>query len=302
MLLLHQDITAVYIEPEYRFQFKDLEVKESVKDTRFKFQDYNNDESRPDLVITIGGDGTVLWSNYLFGLKQRPPFLTFNMGTLGYLAYYNCKLLEEIITLIITNPKDFLIMEKRSTLEFGKITKKDIIKEQKIEDQDRVPIKKEGDALNDLIISRDSIRAVILDVYLNDNYMTTLRSDGIIVATSTGSTAYSLSSGGSIVHYDVDCLLMSSICPHSLSFRPIVFPRDAKLKILVNQSSPSKAHYCNDGINEYCMGYDEGVEVTVSDNYLNIIVLEKYVKSPLILWMEKMVDQLGWNTAFKNLG
>jgi NAD kinase len=264
-----------------------------------KIQDYDNKNSKTDLCITVGGDGTVLWCNYLFGLVHRPPFLTFNMGTLGYLAYYNSLLHKELIENILNNPKNELIMEKRSMLVYKRITKKDILSK---DNKNQTSEGEEGVALNDLVINRDSLRATILDIYLNNNYMTTIRSDGIIISTSTGSTAYSLSSGGSIVHYDVDCLLMTAICPHSLSFRPIVFPKDLRLQIVLNETSPSQAHYTNDGLTKYMMDIDEGVEVSTSDNYLNIIVLEKYLASPLKLWMAKLTEQLGWNTAFKNIG
>ena len=295
-LMDKEGIVNIFIEAEYSNKF--LELNEKNNKNSSKLQKFDSEISQADLCITIGGDGTVLWSNYLFGLNKRPPFLTFNMGTLGYLAYYNCAIFQEILSLIFDNPTNEIIMEKRSTLVFNRTTKKEILLSKETGIYKNTG---EGVALNDLVINRDSLRAIILDIYLNNNFMTTIRSDGIIVSTSTGSTAYSLSSGGSIVHYDVDCLLMSAICPHSLSFRPIVFPKDIRLQVLLNSHSPSKAHYCNDGINKYMIDLDEGVEVKVSDDYLNIIVIEKYLVSPLKLWMDKMVEQLGWNTSFKNI-
>jgi len=293
-------ITEIYLEKEYFEHF--IDEKGIVKKEYGNLQRFDDKCPNVDLCITIGGDGTVLWSNYLFKLNIKPPFLTFNMGTLGYLAYYKCTLFKEILDIIINNPKEELIMEKRSTLVFRETTTDEVLKAHKDKKEQFKEFKPKQGALNDLVIGRDTLRAIILDIYLDYNYMTTIRSDGIIISTSTGSTAYSLSSGGSIVHYDVDCLLMSAICPHSLSFRPIVFPKDLKLQIVLNKTSPSTAHFSNDGIDKFQMDHDQGVEIGISDNYLNIIVLEKYLASPLILWKEKLVEQLGWNTSFKNLG
>jgi NAD+ kinase len=137
-------------------------------------------------------------------------------------------------------------------------------------------------------------------IYMNDEPLNLIKSDGLIIATSTGSTAYSLSAGGTIIHYDVDCLLLNAICPHSLSFRSIAFPREIKLTVILHYTNkPSWVNY--DGQKKFPLKAGQGVEVSLSDNYVNFIVLENLVKNRITLWKQKIVDQLGWNSSFKNM-
>jgi NAD kinase len=92
----------------------------------------------------------------------------------------------------------------------------------------------EHTVLNEVVIDRGSSPYLSnLDVFCDDLHVTTVQADGLIVATTTGSTAYSLSAGGSMVHPQVPAILVTPICPHSLSFRPLLFPDAAELKIHV---------------------------------------------------------------------
>lgn len=102
--------------------------------------------------------------------------------------------------------------------------------------------------LNELVVDRGpSPFLTNLDCYCSDTKITTVQADGLLVATPTGSTAYSMSAGGSIVHPSISCILLTPICPHSLSFRPVILPDSTQLKIRVPEDARSTAWVSFDG-------------------------------------------------------
>jgi NAD+ kinase len=242
------------------------------------------EQNTPDVCIVVGGDGTVLWANNLFGHRTRPPFLTFNLGHLGYMSIYHVEDYEEVIDELY-NAKKLLICEKRCTIEasfIGGDNPYSII------------------ALNDIIINKSGEGHMMnMKILVDDEELTNIRCDSLILSTPTGSTAYNLASGGSILHYDVDALILNSICPQSLSFRPIAFPRTITLKFF-NGDNTNKTLIINDGINTVPMEGDVGLEVRLSDKYMNFILLEKCMENRVALWRKKIILQLGWNHSFQN--
>ena len=243
-----------------------------------------------DLCIIIGGDGTLLWANSLFNTDDRPPFLTFNLGTLGYMTYYNCDKYIEVLDELFDNRKNNVVLEKRSTLTCKFVSEDDV---EETETEELI-------ALNDIVIDRGASSLLLhLEIYINNELLTKVSGDGCLMSSSTGSTAYNLSAGGTIIHYDVDCLLLNAICPHSLSFRPIAFPKHIELKIMVCEKS-FIGYVHNDGIKKIPRKPKQGIIVKVSDKTVNIILLEKFTNNPVTVWKQKLVNQLGWNKSFVN--
>lgn len=240
-------------------------------------------------VITIGGDGTILWANHLFTGFEKPFFITFNLGTLGYLAYYDCHSYEKVFEELFINRKDEVISyENRSTLDVTFISDDQILKETKC------------NCLNDVVFEKgEGTHMIKSHIYLNNQYLTELRSDGMLVSTSTGSTAYNLSTGGSIIHYNADVLILNAICPFTLSFRPIVFSQDTKIKLILD-SSCVFSQVVTDGINTYRLKPNEGIVVQTSPYDLKIIILESLIGDPVMNWRNKLINQLGWSNSFKN--
>ena len=158
-----------------------------------------------------------------------------------------------------------------------------------------------------IIFPSPKIRVFLVPIFFNNLFTITdpttdeMYTNKGIIATSTGSTAYSLSSGGIIIHHDVDCLLLNAICPHSLSFRPIAFPRDITIKVFVSSESMYSALVVADGIQKITRKPKQGIEVSLSDKFINIVVLPKFISFPIKVWQRKLVDQLKWNSSFKNL-
>lgn len=182
-----------------------------------KRKDLKADEEKirnnAQVLISLGGDGTLLKSAKIVQ-DANIPILGVNMGGLGFLTKITYKDLNKALELLFEKKYS---VEKRSMLE----------------------IKVSGNsqklfALNDVVLSRGaSARIVELKTFIDGHYLTTFASDGLIVSTSTGSTAHSLSAGGPIIHPSMDCILVVPICPHTLSNRPIVVPSESKIKVKI---------------------------------------------------------------------
>ena len=167
----------------------------------------------PDLVIAIGGDGTFLKTARMF-LEKGSPVFGINRGKLGFLTEFNPIEYEKYLIGILDG--NFSITE-RNVME-------------------AVHCKNGVNAslyfFNDAVISRGAFsRAIQIELYVDDIFLNSFSGDGLIVATSTGSTAYSLSAGGPIIIPEAkDVYLVNPVCPHSLSMRPLVLPVDSNLK------------------------------------------------------------------------
>jgi NAD+ kinase len=160
-----------------------------------------------DLVIAVGGDGTLLHAARALAGKATP-ILGVNLGGLGFLTEIKREEFFSALESILRN--DFEVedrmMVKAEVLRRGKVRESFI-------------------ALNDIVISMGAVaRAITLEIHINGEFLGRYIADGVIVATPTGSTAYSLSGGGPIVKPGVEAMILTPICPHSLSIRPIVIP------------------------------------------------------------------------------
>ncbi|MDL1970186.1 MAG: NAD(+)/NADH kinase [Candidatus Desulfofervidaceae bacterium] len=171
-----------------------------------------------DLMIVLGGDGSLLRAARVVWPREIP-ILGINCGELGFLATVNKDESYEMITKVL---KGEFEVEKRMVLE-GTLIKKD---------------KEQGPfmALNEVAIERGAYTHLIsLALYVGNLSVTSLRADGIIVATPTGSTAYSLSAGGPIVHPALDALIVTSICPFHLVHRSLVLPPECLVGVVVEK-------------------------------------------------------------------
>jgi NAD+ kinase len=183
-----------------------------------------------DLLISVGGDGTLLSSARIACFADLP-VLGINAGRFGFLTEATTEELDTVTDRILSGK--YRIEERRMIwASFYQ------------NDQEREYI-----GLNDVIIHRQTLsRILTLETYLDDEYVATYEGDGLIIATPTGSTAYNLSAGGSIVHPDVDCLLLTPICPHTLSLRPMVIGPGSKIKIMPRFSGiPTAINITYDG-------------------------------------------------------
>ena len=167
-----------------------------------------------DAVIVLGGDGTILDAARR-AAPYKVPVMGINLGRLGYLAELEIGELDALCELVSGNYR----LEKRSMIDI-----------EIVDPQGNV--RKNEYALNDAVLSNGSIsRIVDLELYEGGVQVASYRSDGMIISTPTGSTAYSLAAGGAIVDPRLNCLCVTPICPHSLHARPLIFPDDASIEI-----------------------------------------------------------------------
>ena len=191
---------------------------------------------KTDLIVTLGGDGTILRALSGFLNLDVPPVLSFAMGTLGFLLPFDfCKFPEVFDEVYWSRSKAM----NRKRLECTWTTQ-----------FDRMPDKKHAGrlskshnafglhAVNEISLHRGSQTHLLsLDIFIDGEFLTTATGDGIILATPTGSTAYSLSAGGSIAHPLVPCIILTPISPMSLSFRPLILPATSEVTIRLSENN-----------------------------------------------------------------
>jgi len=198
-----------------------------------------------EYVYCIGGDGTLLRLLRILFIRflpaTLPKIITISMGSLGYLCNFKIRDLTNVLNatvLACEETQKQVSISYRSRLSCS------------IEDNDsdkpvlkRMFVDSEGGksvqpaichALNEISITRGNAEFMCrFDVYINDTLLTIVQGDGVLISTPTGSTAYNLSCGGSIIHPSSDVVALTPICPHSLSFRPIILPKTAKITIVL---------------------------------------------------------------------
>lgn len=166
----------------------------------------------PDLVVAVGGDGTVLKAAQL-AVSMGVPVVGINLGTIGFLAEAEPDEMEETLSALIEGRYR---IEERNTIEV------------------RLPDGTTALGINDVVVEKiDSQRLVVLDVDVDGEPFLRHRVDGLVIATSTGSTAYSFSAGGPLLDPRVPAILVTPVAPHSLFDRTLVIPSDSTIEVTV---------------------------------------------------------------------
>ncbi len=210
-----------------------------------------------DAVIVLGGDGTILESARR-AAATNTLVLGLNLGRLGYMTELELSEMEELKRIV---SGDYEI-ETRSMINIELVNKDGTIRKTEY-------------ALNDAVLSNGSIsRVVDIELYESGQYITSYRSDGLIVSTPTGSTAYSLAAGGAIVDPRLNCLCVTPICPHSLYARPLVFRDSANLEIKNICQREKTLFLTVDGRINYELCIGESVKITRSPLQTSFIKLK----------------------------
>jgi len=167
-----------------------------------------------DLLIVLGGDGTLLSASRL-AAAQKVPILAVNLGSLGFLTTVSLDELYPILDEIFSN--SYRVSERVMLLA-------EIVR-------DGAVIRRQV-ALNDAVLNKAALARIMdLELRVDGEYVTTYKADGLILSTPTGSTAYSLAAGGPIVYPAVEAFVITPICPHTLTNRPLVIPDSARVEI-----------------------------------------------------------------------
>jgi len=167
-----------------------------------------------DLILVLGGDGTMIATARLMG-DAEVPVLGVNYGGLGYLAEFRIEEVYEALESILAGNYR---LDKRVMLAVA------LMRGDQTVTRNRV--------LNDVVINKSALARIIeIEAYLNQQFVNSFRADGLIVSTPTGSTAYNLSAGGPVIFPSMNAVVITPICPFTLSNRPIVVPDDAVIEL-----------------------------------------------------------------------
>ncbi|ORZ32340.1 ATP-NAD kinase-like domain-containing protein, partial [Catenaria anguillulae PL171] len=201
-----------------------------------------------DFVITLGGDGTVLYTSWLFQ-NIVPPVIPFHLGSLGFLTVFDFSRYKSLLRQVFERGARVNLRMRFTCTVF----------------QARDAKGQAFQVLNELVVDRGpSAYMSQLELFGDERHLTTVQADGLVVSTPTGSTAYSLSAGGSIVHPEVQATLVTPICPHTLSFRPMLLPDSMELKVCVPPTSRNTAWASFDGRHRIELKQGDFVSITAS--------------------------------------
>jgi NAD+ kinase len=225
--------------------------------------------ARADLVIVLGGDGTLLSAARAIG-ERAVPLLSVNLGTLGFLAETSS---DELYDALEQAFAGHLVVATRMRLD--------------VEVERGGHVVERYLALNDAVIGKSALsRMIDLETRADGAFVTTYHSDGLIVATPTGSSAYSLSAGGPILLPEGESIVLTPICPHTLTQRPLVLPDRYRVEILVLDTRGGDVHLTVDG--QVGVALEQGDRVTVARSAHPTRLLVSPHRSPFAVMREKL--------------
>lgn len=230
-----------------------LKIKDVNKDHWKSYQLFKNDElaDNCDVIVSIGGDGTLLQMAYNSRFSETP-LLGVNFGKLGFLAEFEASKINELINYLKTEK---LIIEKRLALDANSPNE-------------------EGNqfyAINDIVIDRGKFPKMIeITIEIEGEYVSTFSADGIIIATPTGSTGYSLSTGGPIVNPKANTITLSPISAHTLSMRPLVISSEQHI-VIKAKSFFDDVHVICDGQRVSSLKSPAEIKITKSKYDLRLV-------------------------------
>jgi len=226
--------------------------------------------SHTDILIVLGGDGTLLSVARLKGIESIP-ILGINVGGLGFLTETFKEEMFQVLDKVVGG--DFETDERL-------MLKATICRGEKVIAQSAV--------LNDIVINKGALARIIdLETYIDGGYLTTFKADGLILSTPTGSTAYSLAAGGPIVYPSLDSIIMNPICPHTLTNRPLVLPDSMEIKVIL-KSANQDVHITLDGQVGMPLRAEDVVEAKKAGSHIHLI------KSPYKTYFELLRTKLRW--------
>ena len=209
-----------------------------------------------DFLLCLGGDGTLISGVRIFS-NPSVPVLGVHLGGLGFLAQITPEVLIDKLESV--KKEEFKIQDR-------------LVLSAKISNNDNSFF-----AVNDFVVQNEtSFRVTSLSLHIDNQHVSDYKSDGIIISTPTGSTAYSLSSGGPIVQPDVFSIIITPIAPHSLTSRPLVLPSDVEVEFRFNEESEDNLKLIVDGQNIINFTKDSTVKLSQAKHHLRFITFTDY--------------------------
>ncbi len=239
-------------------------------DGREKSLTRNEMSGQVDLIVVLGGDGTLLATAR--ALNRKPvPLLAVNLGGLGFLTVITREELFATLELVLAGN---LSTERRVQIEAEIVRADEVIASYL--------------ALNDAVLNKGAIARVLdFDVWIDNKFISTYKSDGLIVSTPTGSTAYSLAAGGPVIIPSVAAFIVTPICAHTLTSRPIVLPDSAAIEVAV-KSQRESVYLTVDGQVGIALRSDDTVRIKKAASHVELI------QSPHKSYFEILRQKLKW--------
>jgi len=213
---------------------------------------------RSDAVVVLGGDGTLLAAARLVGSRGKP-IVGVNLGTLGFITPVPLNQLYHTMETLLSG--QYFVQERMALT---------------------VTVRRAGNAieerhvLNDMVINKGALARIIeIETYVDDMYLTSFKADGLIIHTPTGSTGYSLSAGGPIVHPILRCIGITPICPHTLTNRPVIVPDTALLEVVL-KSANEDVYLTLDGQVGIKLEHKDIVEAKKADHSMYFVMCPQY--------------------------
>ena len=270
----HQEAWATACEVSEWFEKRDIEVvgkpRQEAEICDIETLEVEKFKKNVDLIVVLGGDGTMISTARLTGNREIL-VLGINYGSLGYLTEFRIEEMLPALEAILegeyeTDPRVMLDVEH-------------------IRDGEQIA---SGRVLNDVVINKAALARIIeLEVKLNEQYVNSFRADGLIISTPTGSTAYNLSAGGPIVYPSMNALVLTPICPFTLTNRPIVVPNDAEINLQLKNENEGVV-LTLDGQIGYQMESKDTVLIRKSQTAFNLI------KPPNRNYFDVLRNKLKW--------
>lgn len=252
-----------------------------VSEVEFRGEEGGLDSSGIDLVVTMGGDGLVMHASSLFrGTADVPPVLCFNMGSMGFLTPFEFHEHAVVLEAALKGPG--VPVTPRMRLDCRIVRRGGVVEHKH--------------CLNEVVIDRGASPYLSqLECYVDASPVTTIQADGVIISTPTGSTAYSLSAGGSMVHPAVNAVLLTPICPHSLSFRPLLLPETAVLRCDVPMDARSSAWVSFDGQSRQALQKGDALVVGASPKAFPTVARS----TSTVDWFNSLQRSFSFNTRVR---
>ncbi|XP_056632350.1 NAD kinase-like isoform X3 [Diorhabda sublineata] len=257
-----------------------------IKEKLMTFRDGKDDlTDKIDFIICLGGDGTLLYASQLFQ-QSVPPVMAFHLGSLGFLTPFQFENFQEQVNNVLEGHAALTLRSRLRCI----IMKKSDTQNKSGDKANQVPTNVL--VLNEVVIDRGpSPYLSNIDLYLDGKHITSVQGDGLIVSTPTGSTAYAVAAGASMIHPSVPAIMVTPICPHSLSFRPIVVPAGVELKISVSPDSRNTSWVSFDGRNRQELVHGDSLRITTSIYPVPSICAQDQITD----WFDSLAECLHWN-------
>ena len=241
------------------------------------FEQYNDsDEKKVDLVVTVGGDGTVLWASRKFQNRPAPPMFTINRGKVGYMCNFPLHNCEQRLGQVLDS------ISKGTSLQIENLPRLRV----NIENSPNLE-RTRFIALNEFMLDRGSSSHLMkVDISINKTIpLFYFEGDGLMVSTPNGSTAYQLSAGGSVIYPHVNAVSITPIAPKFNTRIPVVLPIDFEIQMQILEDSKAPGWIATDGTERYELS--KGARIVIKRSAYDVpFIIGDYV-SPLVRWREK---------------